>query len=234
MSSFSIEVQPLETPSTLLDSSVFLTDPFTFDSMDNIEDVPVTDTRQSSSVLSSSSDKIVQTGINLNVNVGLNTLTSSVNDNISNSSFSNSNNDVGDETSSAASLLLPSSLTTDDLSSLQYINSDDRTIGCSKFFVTDLGSGGSSSSTCTTNKCSTMNLVTQSKNRSVVSSTLTSSKNNHSVNTTTMTESKIRNVSGNEGGGGAAGGGGTIGSTNGLLSQFGYDGNVRIFFFIES
>nr|KAH0807890.1 hypothetical protein GEV33_014902 [Tenebrio molitor] len=175
--SFSIEVQSMETPSTLLDASAFLTDPFTFDNLDSTEDVPVTDTRQSS-------DKIVQTGINLNVNVGLNTLTPSVNDS-SSSVFSNSNANLTDSIKFEEST---SSSSSDE--------SDDRTIGCSRFHVSDLGASKSVTS------------KTQP-----VSSTLTSPKFN-SVNA--VSDGRARNATE-----------GSLGNTNGLLSQFGFDGRAH-------
>ncbi|EFA06113.2 enhancer of polycomb homolog 1 [Tribolium castaneum] len=177
--SFSIEVQSLETPSTLLDTSAFLTDPFTFDNLDSIEDVPVTDTRQSS-------DKIVQTGINLNVNVGLNTLTPSVNDN-SSSVFSNSNANLTD------SIKLE-----DATSSSTSDENDERTIGCSRFYVSDLG----------------VTKKNQTSKTQTVTSTLTSPKFN-SVNAVSEGWSRSTATEG------------PLTNTNGLLSQFGLDGRTK-------
>lgn len=72
---FSMELQVLdEAPSTVLDTTSFVTTPFTLDDveMDTLE-VPITDTRQQQQQ-QQSSDKNVQTGVN--VNAGLNTLNS--------------------------------------------------------------------------------------------------------------------------------------------------------------
>lgn len=195
--SFAIEVQPLETPSTLLDTSAFLTDPFTFDNLDSIEDVPVTDTRQQSS------DKIVQTGINLNVNVGLNTLTPSVNDNSSSSVFSNNcNANLTDSIKlEDAASTLTSLLSSDE--------NDERTIGCSRFHVSDLG---------------VATIKQTSKTQQTVTSTLTSPKLN-SVNA--VSDGWNRSNVTTEG---------SLGNTNGLLSQFGLDGMfhfILIFFFLD-
>lgn len=74
---FSLELQALDAPSSVLDTSSFVSGPFTFEVLDMTNEVPITDTRQQQL---QSSDKNVQTGVNSNVNVGLNTLTSSVND----------------------------------------------------------------------------------------------------------------------------------------------------------
>lgn len=129
---FSLEMKVLDSPSTFLDTSTFVTSPFLFEDLD--WDVPVTDTRQSS-------DTNMQTGINLNVNVGLNTLNSSVN---LNDSFVCSNDEVN--------------LT--DFSEI-------RTIGCSRFKVSDIDScTGTTSKTC---------------NRSI---TVTNPKLNNSANLT--------------------------------------------------
>lgn len=128
-SPFSLEIQTLDAPSSLLDTSAFVSDQFNFDNLDL--DIPITDTRQSS-------DKIVQTGINLNVNVGINTLTPSVkNEN------SSSNVNHVDSKSDATNIDLDCS------------SNNDRTIGCSKFYVSDLSascgfpSSRSTFSTCT-------------------------------------------------------------------------------------
>lgn len=64
-----------EAPSTILDTTSFVTAPFTFDDleMDTLEEVPITDTRQQHQ----SSDKNVQT-TGVSANAGPNTLNSSV------------------------------------------------------------------------------------------------------------------------------------------------------------
>lgn len=112
-SPFSLEIQTMESPSALLDTSAFVSDQFNFDNLGSL-DIPITDTRQSS-------DKIVQTGINLNVNVGINTLNPSVNND--DSSF---NVNHVDSKSDATNIELDGS------------GNNDRTIGCSKFYLSDL------------------------------------------------------------------------------------------------
>ncbi|KAK9875359.1 hypothetical protein WA026_007757 [Henosepilachna vigintioctopunctata] len=129
-SPFRMEIQTLDGPSALLDTSAFISDPFAFEgTVDSAVDIPVTDTRQSS-------DRNAPTGINLNVNVGINTLTPSVNkDNSSSSNVNHVDGKCG---------------AMNDASS-----SEDRTTGCSRFHVTDLSANCDTSrsetpfSTCT-------------------------------------------------------------------------------------
>lgn len=176
---FSMEIQTLEAPSsTLLDTSTFITDPFMFDNLDL--DTPVTDTRQSS-------DRHIQTGS------ALNTLIPSVNSNCNvihsdnvtlNDSFnlSNTNCDVN-------------------------CDGDYRTIGCSRFTITDLGSFGSAPSQ--------METVEMSKQKKVFSSsTLTSPKFNSVSTVTTGEGRRARNNTDQN----------SLGNTNGLLTQFGFEG----------
>ncbi|KAF2887881.1 hypothetical protein ILUMI_18292, partial [Ignelater luminosus] len=167
---FTLEIQTLEAPSSLLDTSTFLTTPFTLEDLCPIStEVPVTDTRQFS-------DTNVQTGINLNVNVGLNTLTPSVND-----SFTSNIN------------LIDSDCTvTCDTNSVN--SGEDRTIGCSMFNVSNISESADESS---------------SKNRLILSNTLTSPKLN-SVNI--PIENRIK-----------SGPDIPVSNANGLLTQFGFE-----------
>lgn len=122
-----MEIQAIEAPSSLLDTTTFLTTPFNLDDFvsPNSTEVPVTDTRQLS-------DTNVQTGINLNVNVGLNTLTPSVNN-----SFTSNLSLVNDDCT----------VTCNTHSSDMDI---DRTIGCSMFSVFNSSAGADQSpKTCT-------------------------------------------------------------------------------------
>ncbi|XP_044744316.1 enhancer of polycomb homolog 1 [Coccinella septempunctata] len=127
-SPFSLEIQCLDSPSALLDTSAFVSDQFNFDNLGSL-DIPITDTRQPS-------DKIVQTGINLNVNVGINTLTPSVNND--NSSFNLNHVDGKSDATNTGS---------------DRRANNDKTIGCSKFNVSDLNASSSAPSskfsTCT-------------------------------------------------------------------------------------
>ncbi|KAF5304769.1 hypothetical protein FQA39_LY09546 [Lamprigera yunnana] len=151
---FSLEIQTLEAPSSLLDTSNFITTPFSLEEMTscNSVDVPVTDTRQLS-------DTNVQTGINLNVNVGLNTLTTSVNNSFtSNISLINYNNE-----DSAVPL---------DTHSLSF--DDDRTIGCSMFNVSNISDSAEEqldkrsilSNTLASPKINSVNIAADAKKKS--------------------------------------------------------------------
>lgn len=157
----------------LADSSTFVTSPFLGEDFTmDLPEVPVTDTRQSSS--NSGDTANVQTGINLNVNVGLNTLNNSNNTNntASNDSFIQSVN-LNDGLSLSVDLCNSDETAMDD-------DSDSRTfVGCSKFTVTDInGSAGASSarynkqmsdsSTLTSPKLNSVNVVSDCKQRSVV------------------------------------------------------------------
>lgn len=185
-------------------TSTFLLDDFPLDTLD----VPITDTRQQSLQLKQkqqqqkhqqhllqqnqhhlqqqqqnqqqqrqSNEKNLQTGINLNVNVGLNTLNCTDSNLSSYPSFDNDAN-VFD--------------TSDFL-----VGSDDRTVGCSQFTVSDIGTCSGtitkkivpSSNSCTSSACPKLNVV----------------------NVTT----DIRQRSTNDG---------TLTGANGLLTQFGIDG----------
>lgn len=152
---FSLEIQTLEAPSSLLDTSNFVTTPFSLEEIiasNNIE-VPVTDTRQSS-------DTNVQTGINLNVNVGLNTLTTSVNSSFtSNISLTDNYDD--------------STVTYDTLDG-------DRTIGCSVFSVSNISDSADEqhekqsilSNTLTSPKTNSVSLSFDSSRRKSVNETI--------------------------------------------------------------
>lgn len=129
----------LDAPNTFLDTSTFVTTPFLFEDLDTI-DVPVTDTRQSS-------DTNMQTGINLNVNVGFNTLNN-------NDSLSNVNN------------LNDSSVFSNNNEVYLMDSSEESTIGCSRFKVSDIASctGSASkkhnkSSTFTNTKLNSVNVT---------------------------------------------------------------------------
>lgn len=104
----------LDAPNTFLDTSTFVTTPFLFEDLDTI-DVPVTDTRQSS-------DTNTQTGINLNVNVGFNTLNNTTD------SLSTVNN------------LNYSSVFSSNVEDYLMDSSEESTIGCSRFKVSDIAS----------------------------------------------------------------------------------------------
>lgn len=87
---YTMELQVLdEMPSTVLDTSSFVTAPFTFDDleMDTLEEIPITDTRQQQQQQQSSDNKNVQRG----ANAGLITLNSSV------SNIETDNDDDGDD-----------------------------------------------------------------------------------------------------------------------------------------
>lgn len=122
-SPFSLEIQSLDPPGTgVLDTSMFVTDPFNLDSLEQFETTPITDTRQHPHI----GDRISQTttGINLNVNVGINTLTpSSVN-----SSIDSGSSNVNHVEKSVKKL--ETSVICDDLDS-----SNDSSLGCSRFHV---------------------------------------------------------------------------------------------------
>ena len=130
----------------------------------------------------------MQTGINLNVNVGLNTLTPSVNDN-SSSVFSNSNANLTD------------SIKFEESTSSSSDENDERTIGCSRFHVSDLGGASRAVAAAA---------AAASKTKAP-SSTLTSPKFN-SVNAVSDGRTRSSTTEG------------SLGNTNGLLSQFGLDG----------
>lgn len=176
---FSMEIQMLEAPSsTLLDTSTFVTDPFTFDSLDL--DTPVTDTRQSG-------DRNVQTGS------ALNTLISSVNGN---------SNVIHED-----NVVLNDSF---NLSDTNYDTSCDgnyRTIGCSRFIITDLSSPGDCPSP-------TEAADTSKQKKVLSSSTLTSPKFNNVSTVTTGEGRRARNNADQN----------SLGNTNGLLTQFGFEG----------
>lgn len=146
---FTLEVRPLDSTSTLLDSSTFITSPFLLDDLTMSSlDVPVTDTRQSS-------EKNVQTGINVNVNVGRNTLTCT--DSLS--PLVNLNDNV---------TLTSSESFTD--------SSDYRTVGCSQFNVYDSSINVSApskkhtivSSTLTSPKLNSVKVLSEVRQRSTM------------------------------------------------------------------
>ncbi|KAK4885725.1 hypothetical protein RN001_001996 [Aquatica leii] len=150
---FSLEIQMLEAPSALLDTSNFVTAPFSLEEMisSNSMDVPVTDTRQIS-------DTNVQTGINLNVNVGLNTLTTSVNN-----SFTSNISLMNDDDDSTI------------LSDTHGVHFDgDRTIGCSVFSVSNISESADEqhdkhsilSNTLTSPKINSVNVPIESRRKS--------------------------------------------------------------------
>ncbi|KAJ8977026.1 hypothetical protein NQ317_013475 [Molorchus minor] len=184
---FSMEIQTLDAPSSmLLDTSVFITDPFTFDNLDGL-DTPITDTRQ----LSSDIDKHVESASTPN------TLIPSVSNDdtvILNDSFSLSDANCDSNSSS---------------------DSDYRTIGCSRFTLTDLGSFGGGAACCSEVEPSADVLsVSSSKQKKVVSSsTLTSPKVNSVSTSSAMGEvRRVRNNADN-----------SLGNTNGLLTQFSFE-----------
>ncbi|KAJ8925543.1 hypothetical protein NQ315_009383 [Exocentrus adspersus] len=175
---FSMEIQTLEAPSsTLLDTSTFITDPFTFDNLEL--DTPVTDTRQSG-------DRNVPT------TSALNTLIPSVN--------INSNIVYNDN------VILNDNFSLSDANYDANCVSDYRTIGCSRFTVTDLGSFDSSSSHMDTPETSKEKKVSSS-------STLTSPKFNSVSTAPTGEECRARNSTDQN----------SLGNTNGLITQFGLE-----------
>lgn len=215
---FSLELRLADDDNTstnntvLLDSSTFVTSPFLYEDFTlDMPDVPVTDTRQSSDTSNT------QTGINLNVNVGLNTLNTNT---INTSSGYSSNNDsfiqsvnlndglrlsvdfCNDEEMLTSTTTLTTPMIVDDYD--EDIN--DRTlVGCSRFTVTDInGSAGASS-----------NRYKQLLSHS--SSTLTSPK----LNSVSVVSDYRQQRSA------AAIDCATVGNNaNGLITQFGMDGKI--------
>ncbi|KAI4467760.1 enhancer of polycomb [Holotrichia oblita] len=180
---FSLELRLADNSSSsniLLDSSTFVTAPFLSDDFTlDLPEVPVTDTRQSNDTTN------VQTGINLNVNVGLNTLNTNTN-NTSSGSFIQSVN-LNDSLSLSVDFCNDDEMTTHTPMLVEDVN--DRTfVGCSKFTVTDInGSAGTSSnkykqllshsSTLTSPKLNSVNVVSDFRQRSSVDCTAVSNAN---------------------------------------------------------
>lgn len=181
---FSLELRLAEDSSTntvLLDSSTFVTVPFLCENFaSDLPEVPVTDTRQSSDTTN------VQTGINLNVNVGLNTLNTNTN-NTSSDSFIQSVN-LNDGLSLSVDFCNDDEMTTTP-TSMTVVDVNDRTfVGCSRFTVTDInGSAGTSSnkykqlfshsSTLTSPKLNSVNVVSDFRQRSAIDSAAVANAN---------------------------------------------------------
>lgn len=183
---FSLELRALDESSVLLDSSTFTTPPFLLGEMSSegvCEDVPVTDTRQQPR---DPVNSVQQMGLNLNVNVGLNTLNTN---NITTNSFVHSVNLNNNNISPSPVDVDPSNV------------GEQRAPGCSRFTVSDISGSA---------------VGIMSKRHFLLSSTLTSPK----LNSANLV-SDVRQQSGLDGS--------ACISTNGIIAQFGIDGEYENF-----